>query len=57
MRDDLQAYVTQHLGDPAVVLVPDETGFLKKGWHANIQARRAGSRTARLAYSLAIIKG
>ena len=31
VRDDLQAYVHQHLDDPAAVLVLDETGFLKKG--------------------------
>src|SRR3954454_25397623 len=27
VRDDLQAYVRQHLDDPAAVLVLDETGF------------------------------
>ncbi|MFN2383743.1 MAG: IS701 family transposase [Gemmatimonadota bacterium] len=31
VRDDLRAYVVEHLGDPAGVLVVDETGFLKKG--------------------------
>jgi SRSO17 transposase len=31
VRDDLQGYVIEHLGDPAGVLVIDETGFLKKG--------------------------
>jgi SRSO17 transposase len=31
VRDDLQAYVVQHLGDPEGVAVLDETGFLKKG--------------------------
>jgi SRSO17 transposase len=31
VRDDLRAYVTQHLGDPAAVVVVDETGFVKKG--------------------------
>ncbi len=31
VRDDLQRYVTEHLGDPEAVLVLDETGFLKKG--------------------------
>lgn len=31
VRDDLQTYVAEHLGDPAGVLVVDETGFLKKG--------------------------
>ena len=31
VRDDLRAYVVEHLGDPAAVVVLDETGFLKKG--------------------------
>src|SRR5215212_9068631 len=31
VRDDLRAYVTEHLGDADAVLVIDETGFLKKG--------------------------
>jgi SRSO17 transposase len=31
VRDDVRAYVTEHLGDPAAVLVVDETGDLKKG--------------------------
>jgi SRSO17 transposase len=31
VRDDLCAYVVDHLGDPEAVLVLDETGFLKKG--------------------------
>lgn len=31
VRDDLRAYVVEHLGDAAAVLVVDETGFLKKG--------------------------
>jgi SRSO17 transposase len=31
VRDDLRAYVVEHLGDPAAVLIVDETGFLKKG--------------------------
>ena len=31
VRDDLRAYVVEHLGDPGGVLVLDETGFLKKG--------------------------
>jgi SRSO17 transposase len=32
--DDLQAYVREHLGHPAGVLVIDETSFLKKGTHS-----------------------
>lgn len=31
IRDDLRAYVVEHLGDPQAVLVVDETGDLKKG--------------------------
>ncbi len=31
VRDDLIAFVAEHLGDPEGVLVMDETGFLKKG--------------------------
>src|SRR3954451_10846488 len=31
VRDDLRAYVVEHLGDEQGVLVVDETGFLKKG--------------------------
>ena len=31
VRDDLRAYVAEHLGDPSGVLIVDETGFLKKG--------------------------
>ena len=31
VRDDLVGYLTEHLGDPAGVLIVDETGFLKKG--------------------------
>jgi SRSO17 transposase len=31
VRDDLRAYVVEHLGDSEAVLVVDETGFLKKG--------------------------
>jgi len=31
VRDDLRAYVVEHLGQPDGVLIIDETGFLKKG--------------------------
>jgi SRSO17 transposase len=31
LRDDLVAYVIEHLGDPEGVLIIDESGFLKKG--------------------------
>jgi SRSO17 transposase len=53
VRDDLRAYVTEHLGDPGAVLVVDETGDVKKGaCTAGVQRQytgtRAGSRTRRL---------
>jgi SRSO17 transposase len=31
VRDDLRAYVVEHLGDAGAVLMVDETGFLMKG--------------------------
>ncbi len=31
VRDDLREYVAAELGDRGGVLIPDETGFLKKG--------------------------
>ena len=34
VRDDLQAYMVEQLGDAKAVLVLDETGFLKKGTRA-----------------------
>ena len=45
VRDDLQAYVTQHLGDADGVLVLDETGFLKKGTRS-VGVKRQYSGTA-----------
>ena len=57
VRDDLRAYVVEHLGDPDAVLVLDEAGFLKTGssrratsrpgCSGSTAARRAASRTAR----------
>jgi len=38
VRDDLQAYVVQHLSDPDGVAVLDETGFLKKGSKRKLMA-------------------
>jgi SRSO17 transposase len=40
VRDELRAYVIQHVGDPHGVLVLDETGFLKKGHHSAGVARQ-----------------
>jgi SRSO17 transposase len=44
VRDDLRAYVVEHLGDPEAVLVLDETGFLKKGdKSAGVQRQYSGT--------------
>jgi len=44
VRDDLQAYAIEHLGDDQAVLVLDETGFLKKGVKsAGVQRQYSGT--------------
>ena len=45
VRDDLRAYVVEHLGDPGAVLVVDQTGFLKKGT-TSVGVQRQYSGTA-----------
>jgi SRSO17 transposase len=45
VRDDLRAYVVDHLGDPDAVLIVDETGFLKKG-DQSVGVQRQYSGTA-----------
>ena len=45
VRDDLRAYVVEHLGDAKAVLVVDETGFLKKG-DKSVGVQRQYSGTA-----------
>ena len=45
VRDDLRAYVVEHLGDPGAVLVVDETGFVKKG-DKSVGVQRQYSGTA-----------
>lgn len=45
VRDDLPAYVVEHLGSPTAVLVVDETGFLKKGTDS-VGVKRQYSGTA-----------
>jgi SRSO17 transposase len=48
VRDDLREYVVEHLGDPAAVLVLDETGFLKKGTHSAGVARQYTGTAGRI---------
>lgn len=48
VRDDLQRYVVEHLGDPAAVLVLDETGFLKKGTKSAGVARQYSGTAGRI---------
>ena len=44
VRDDLRGYLLDHLGDPAGVVVADETGFLKKGvCSAGVQRQYSGT--------------
>ena len=45
VRDDLRAFVAAQLGDAAGVLIPDETGFLKKGT-GSVGVQRQYSGTA-----------
>jgi SRSO17 transposase len=48
VRDDLRAYVVEHLGDDAAVLVVDETGFLKKGTRSAGVARQYSGTAGRI---------
>jgi len=48
VRDDLRGYVVEHLGDPAAVLVVDETGFLKKGTKSAGVARQYSGTAGRI---------
>jgi SRSO17 transposase len=45
VRDDLQAYIVEHVGDPEATLVIDETGFLKQGTKS-VGVKRQYSGTA-----------
>src|ERR671915_867161 len=48
VRDALQRYLVEHLGDPDAVLVVDETGFLKKGRHSAGVARQYSGTAGRI---------
>jgi len=48
VRDDVREYVVEHLGDPAGVLVVDETGFLKKGTKSAGVARQYSGTAGRI---------
>src|SRR5215468_11148748 len=44
VRDDVRAYVVNHLGERDGVLIVDETGFLKKGTKsAGVQRQYSGT--------------
>lgn len=48
VRDDLQSYVVEHLGEPDGVLIVDETGFLKKGRRSPGVARMHSGTAGRI---------
>jgi SRSO17 transposase len=48
VRDDLRGYVVETLGDPDAVLVPDETGSLKKGTKSAGVARQYTGTAGRI---------
>ncbi len=47
VRDDLRAYVTEHLGEADGILVMEETGFLKKGKKSAGVARQSSGTAGR----------
>src|SRR5205823_3885445 len=47
VRDDLRTFVVEELGDPAGVLIVDETGFLKKGTKSAGVARQYSGTAGR----------
>jgi SRSO17 transposase len=47
VRDDLRAYAAAQLGDPAAVLIVDETGFLKQGVRSAGVARQYSGTAGR----------
>ena len=48
VRDDLRAYVAEHLGHPDGVLIVDESGFLKKGTKSAGVARQYSGTAGRI---------
>jgi len=48
VRDDVRAYVMEHLGDDEAVLIVDETGFLKKGTHSAGVKRQSSGTAGRI---------
>ena len=48
LRDELRAYVVEHLGDSEGVLILDETGFLKKGDKSAGVARQYSGTAGRI---------
>src|SRR4029453_7646001 len=48
VRDDLRAYLVEHMGDPQAILVLDETGFLKKGQQSAGVARQYSGTAGRI---------
>ncbi len=48
LRDALRAYIVDHLGDDAAILVLDETGFLKKGGKSAGVARQYSGTAGRI---------
>jgi SRSO17 transposase len=47
IRDDLQDYVAEELGEPGGVLIVDDTGFIKKGTpSAGVQRQYSGTAGA-----------
>jgi len=48
LRDEVRRYVIEALGDPAGVLVVDETGFVKKGSHSVGVARQYSDTAGRI---------
>lgn len=52
VRDDLQQYVPDQLGDEDGVLIVDDTGFIKKGTtSAGAQRQDSGTAGARISIS------